>query len=734
MDQLEENNEVNPKKRFGHTITMISKDRAIMFGGAVGDGVYKITNDTYSYDCRLNKWTFLKPKNSIEDSPSPRAAHGSTAVESNQLVIFGGAHSHGNLVDNALYLLKLSSNEAQGKWVRVPVEGQKPSPRYGHCMVFFKPYILVVGGNIGNEPCNDVWALTIERSPFFWQKLEFKDQPEARVYHSACIWKSKKKWDMVLIFGGRNRNNKALRDLWGLRRHTSGVWDWIQAPNKTQQMPTQRYQHSMICSENLAIVIGGRNNDSQNNLPMDIYNLEHSEWVSLAGINRFRHVSWLSYNILHTHGGFETKKPNVPTSLFTKLDLAEMFQNDENLLKNIELRNQMQVSERGQPSQGKKIKLNPDIVVAHFQNNNNGMMQIVNIDDLPQEPNKIIDYNQVQQNTNQQEDYIKNLYRAILKHVLKPFDFDMQTPLKFPIKPDIINVLCKKVKSVLAKTPSLIRLKPGVKIFGSLHGQYGDLMRFFRQYGVPDNDPTFEKKSDIEALEYLFLGNFIDRGKNSLEVICLLFALKLKFPSQIHLLRGSHEDIVINRNEGLYQECKERLGENPDAKGSVFNHVNEVFEYLSYGALIGERILCIHSGIGENVKTLAQIEKIRKPFTIKHNNLSSPDQKVVFDLLWSDPVLNVDHQDNQVNKNRKSKKIKFVRFGTNAIKTFLKTNKIKIIIRSHECVMEGAEAFGNTNLYTIFSCSGYGKAYENNAAIFHFHKHTKKLNTLTIPY
>jgi protein phosphatase len=114
----------------------------------------------------------LRPKNN-EDCPSPRAAHASTGVEANQLVIFGGAHSHGNLVDNELYLLKLSNSEANGKWVKVPVKGEKPSSRYGHSMVFFKPFILVISGNILNEPCDEVWYLSIDKSPFYWKKIEF---------------------------------------------------------------------------------------------------------------------------------------------------------------------------------------------------------------------------------------------------------------------------------------------------------------------------------------------------------------------------------------------------------------------------------------------------------------------------------------------------------------------------------------------------------------------------------
>lgn len=90
-----------------------------------------------------------------------------------------------------------------------------------------------MGGNIVNEPNNEVWTLSIEKSPFFWSKLELKDPPPARVYHAATIWKSNNKVDMVLIFGGRARNNDALKDLWGLRRNTQGEWDWVRAPNNS---------------------------------------------------------------------------------------------------------------------------------------------------------------------------------------------------------------------------------------------------------------------------------------------------------------------------------------------------------------------------------------------------------------------------------------------------------------------------------------------------------------------
>lgn len=227
-----------------------------------------------------------------------------------------------------------------GRWIKVPIGGNKPQSRYGHSMIFFKPFILLVGGNIGNEPSNEVWFLSIDKSPFFWKKIDFNmdiKTPSPRVYHSLSLWKSPEKGEMVLMFGGRNKKGEALNDLWGLRRHNNGIWDWIQAENKNKR-PTNRYQHSMMCSKNLVVLIGGRNNVNmaQNQIMMEVYNLLTQTWYSFPGVNRFRHVSWLSFNNLYTHGGFENNQPNLPINLLTKIDLKELFANYPDLLKNIE--------------------------------------------------------------------------------------------------------------------------------------------------------------------------------------------------------------------------------------------------------------------------------------------------------------------------------------------------------------------------------------------------------------
>lgn len=74
-----------------------------------------------------------------------------------------------------------------------------------------------------------------------------------------------------------------------------------------------------------------------------------------------------------------------------------------------------------------------------------------------------------------------------------------------------------------------------MKIFGDLHGQFGDLMRLFEEYGTPST------AGDITYIDYLFLGDYVDRGAHSLETICLLLALKIEHPKSVHLIRGNHE-------------------------------------------------------------------------------------------------------------------------------------------------------------------------------------------------
>ena len=109
-----------------------------------------------------------------------------------------------------------------------------------------------------------------------------------------------------------------------------------------------------------------------------------------------------------------------------------------------------------------------------------------------------------------------------------------------------ITSICSRVRELFLEQPPLLELEAPVKIVGDIHGQYSDLIRMFEMCGFP---PTSN---------FLFLGDYVDRGKHSLETILLLMCYKIKYPENFFLLRGNHECANVTRVYGFYDECKRR--------------------------------------------------------------------------------------------------------------------------------------------------------------------------------
>jgi serine/threonine-protein phosphatase PP1 catalytic subunit len=112
------------------------------------------------------------------------------------------------------------------------------------------------------------------------------------------------------------------------------------------------------------------------------------------------------------------------------------------------------------------------------------------------------------------------------------------------LKEEEINFLITNAIPIISNQPMLLELESPINVCGDIHGQYYDLLRIFDHCGYPDDN------------SYLFLGDYVDRGKQSLETVCLLMAYKIKYPTKIYLLRGNHESSVTNRIYGFYDECK----------------------------------------------------------------------------------------------------------------------------------------------------------------------------------
>jgi len=235
-------------------------------------------------------------------------------------------------------------------------------------------------------------------------------------------------------------------------------------------------------------------------------------------------------------------------------------------------------------------------------------------------------------------------------------------------------------------------------------------MRFFEVYGSPHD---MHQNGDIENFNYVFLGDYVDRGVFSLETICLLLALKVRYPEKVHLVRGNHEDKRVNKGYGFFVECSNRLGEDPKDKQSIFSKITQLFEYLPLAALIDDAVLCMHGGIGVGLNYLHEIERIRRPIKVPETAHSLEDQ-IIIDILWSDPTATDTELGIQPNMTRDPKgKASIYKFGPDRVKTFLKNNHLEFIIRAHECVPQGFQRFAGGKLITVFSATNYCGNHNN---------------------
>ncbi|KAJ0261428.1 Serine/threonine-protein phosphatase PP1 isozyme 2 [Hirschfeldia incana] len=248
-----------------------------------------------------------------------------------------------------------------------------------------------------------------------------------------------------------------------------------------------------------------------------------------------------------------------------------------------------------------------------------------------------------------------------------------------------IRQLCLVSKEIFLQQPNLLELEAPIKICGDIHGQYSDLLRLFEYGGFP---PT---------ANYLFLGDYVDRGKQSLETICLLLAYKIKYPENFFLLRGNHECASINRIYGFYDECKRRFSVR------LWKVFTDSFNCLPVAAVIDDKILCMHGGLSPDLTSVEQIKTIKRPTDV-------PDTGLLCDLLWSDPSKDVKGW------GMNDRGVSYT-FGPDKVAEFLIKNDMDLICRAHQVVEDGYEFFADRQLVTIFSAPNYCGEFDNAGAM-----------------
>jgi len=248
-----------------------------------------------------------------------------------------------------------------------------------------------------------------------------------------------------------------------------------------------------------------------------------------------------------------------------------------------------------------------------------------------------------------------------------------------------LKSLCAATRDVLLQQSALLELETNLRICGDVHGQYHDLLRIFEYGGQPPES------------SYLFLGDYVDRGKQSLECIVLLFAYKVKYPENFFLLRGNHECSAITRTYGFYDEVKRRHSIK------MWKQFCDVFNCLPVCAVIAEKLICMHGGLSPELKKLDQIHDLQRPTDV-------PDAGLVCDLLWADPDREI------IGWAENDRGVSFI-FGPDVVAKFLRTHEMDIVVRAHQVVEDGYEFFAKRQLVTIFSAPNYCGEFDNFGAV-----------------
>ncbi|CAO0801421.1 unnamed protein product [Mucor circinelloides] len=257
-----------------------------------------------------------------------------------------------------------------------------------------------------------------------------------------------------------------------------------------------------------------------------------------------------------------------------------------------------------------------------------------------------------------------------------------------------VKELCTKAREILIEESNVQRVDAPVTICGDIHGQFHDLKELFRVGGeCPDTN-------------YLFMGDFVDRGYYSVETFLLLLALKVRYPDKITLIRGNHESRQITQVYGFYDECTRKFG-----SANVWRYCCEIFDYLSLSAIIDDKVFCVHGGLSPSINTLDQIRTIDRKQEVPHDG-------AMCDLLWSDPE--------EIEGWGYSPRGAGYLFGADVVEQFLHKNNLDFIARAHQLVMEGYKPMFNNTIVTVWSAPNYCYRCGNIAAILKLDDYLEK--------
>ena len=214
----------------------------------------------------------------------------------------------------------------------------------------------------------------------------------------------------------------------------------------------------------------------------------------------------------------------------------------------------------------------------------------------------------------------------------------------------------------------------------------------------------FKIGGDIPNTNYLFLGNYINKGFNSVECISLLICLKVRYPHRIYLIRGNHENRDISQIYGFYNECLQKYGNI-----NIWKYFIELFNFLPLTAVIDSQIFCVHGGLSPSIDILDHVNTHIDRFQ------EIPIEGAMCDLVWTDPE--------DFNGWHMAPKGSGYTFGQDITEEFLHNNKLKLIVRGHQLMMKGYCWHHNQQLCTVFSAPNYCYRFGIKGAIMEINEY-----------
>mmetsp|Transcript_5507 Transcript_5507/g.8315 ORF Transcript_5507/g.8315 Transcript_5507/m.8315 type:complete len:407 (+) Transcript_5507:380-1600(+) len=275
--------------------------------------------------------------------------------------------------------------------------------------------------------------------------------------------------------------------------------------------------------------------------------------------------------------------------------------------------------------------------------------------------------------------------------------------------------LCKRVKPIFENEPRVVFLQSPTYVFGDIHGNLEDL-HFFA-------DNIWKLGMKLTAGNFLFLGDYVDRGLLGLETVAYLFAMKLECPYKMFMLRGNHELRDVNGWVEYYQEksflwqCQNRFGMKLGEE--VWEECNSVFDRMPLAGIIDNDIFCVHGGIprpiensGSRIQDILSVPAVASvcPASLEETIESN---QVASDCLWSDPAKH--DQEEYLDEDGFGESMRgggAICFGSKAIENLLKECNLSYIVRAHEAHSEGVSISKGAKVFTVFSTSkdhGQGK-------------------------